>query len=195
MPTPGWADEYELKGYVPYDLMPRLYNPARHYIVAANQEVAPPHYFAMLNKKLGPNVNAHFGSMFNKWVYGYRSQRIDELGMKGYNTSRMGRPEVNAALGAYYLRHVLDGFGGNPVLAAAAYNAGPGRARRWCDAKPLEGAIYVETIPFAETRQYVKKVMANTVYYAAVMDGDQRSLKSRLGMIKGAMTMKAEADE
>jgi len=118
-----------------------------------------------------------------------------KIGMKGYNTSRLGRPEVNAALGAYYLRHVLDGFGGNPVLAAAAYNAGPGRARRWCDAKPLEGAIYVETIPFAETRQYVKKVMANTVYYAAVMDGDQRSLKSRLGMIKGAMTMKAEADE
>ena len=103
---------------------------------------------------------------------------------------------MNAALGAYYLRHVLDGFGGNPVLAAAAYNAGPGRARRWCDAKPLEGAIYVETIPFAETRQYVKKVMANTVYYAAVTGGgDQRSLKSRLGRIEGAMAMKAEADE
>ena len=117
------------------------------------------------------------------------------IGMKGYSTSHLGRPEVNAALGAYYLRHVLDGFGGNPALAAAAYNAGPGRARRWCDAKPLEGAIYVETIPFAETRQYVKKVMANTVYYAAVMGGDQRSLKSRLGTIKGAMAMMAEADE
>lgn len=79
VPTPGWTDEYEWKGYVPYELMPRLYNPARHYIVAANQEVAPPDYFAMLDRKLGPNVNAHFGSRFNKWVYGYRSQRIDEL--------------------------------------------------------------------------------------------------------------------
>ena len=118
-----------------------------------------------------------------------------KIGMKGFNLSRLGRPEVNAALGAYYLRHVLDGFGGNPALAAAAYNAGPGRARRWCDAKPLEGAIYVETIPFTETRQYVKKVMANTVYYAAVMGGDQRSLKSRLGTIEGAMVVKAEADE
>lgn len=79
IPAPGWTDAYEWKGYVPYDLMPRLYNPARNYIVAANQEVAPPDYFAMLNRRLGPNVNAHFGSKFNKWVYGYRSQRIDEL--------------------------------------------------------------------------------------------------------------------
>lgn len=78
-PTPGWTDKYQWKGYVPYELMPRLYNPARNYIVAANQEVAPPGYYVMLNKKLGPGVNANFGSRFNKWVYGYRSQRIDEL--------------------------------------------------------------------------------------------------------------------
>ena len=100
--------------------------------------------------------------------------------MKDFRTSRLGRPEVNAALGAFYLWQVLDGFGGNAVLAAA-YNAGPGRASRWRDAKPLEGAIYVETIPFAETRQYVKKVMVNAVYYAALLGGEQRSLKSRLG--------------
>jgi penicillin amidase len=78
-PTPGWTDQYQWKGYIPYDMMPRLYNPARNYIVAANQEVAPPDYFAKLNKKLGPSVNANFGSKFNKWVYGYRSQRINEL--------------------------------------------------------------------------------------------------------------------
>ena len=118
-----------------------------------------------------------------------------KIGMKGFHPSRLGRPEVNAALGAFYLRQVLDGFGGNAALAAAAYNAGPGRARRWCDAKPLEGAIYVETIPFAETRQYVKKVMANAVYYAALSGGEQRSLKSRLGMIGGVTAMKNGADE
>jgi len=106
-----------------------------------------------------------------------------KIGMKGFKLSRVSRPEVNAALGAFYLRHVLDGFNGNPVLASAAYNAGPGRARRWCDSRPIEGAIYIETIPFPETRQYVKKVMANTVYYAAVLGGEPRSLKSRLGTI------------
>lgn len=118
-----------------------------------------------------------------------------KIGMKGFHPSRVNRPEVNAALGAFYLRYVLDGLGESPVLAAAAYNAGPGRARRWCDAKPLEGAIYIETIPYAETRQYVKKVMTNTVYYAALLGGEQRSLKSRLGTIAGAMSLKDEAAE
>jgi len=118
-----------------------------------------------------------------------------KIGMKDFRPSRLGRPEVNAALGAFYLRQVLDGFGGNAVLAAAAYNAGPGRARRWCDAKPLEGAIYIETIPFAETRQYVKKVMANAVYYAALSGGEQRSLKFRLGTIGGVAAMKNGTDE
>ena len=118
-----------------------------------------------------------------------------KIGMKGFRPSRLGQPEVNVALGAFYLRQVLDGFGGNAVLAAAAYNAGPARARRWCDAKPLEGAIYVETIPFAETRQYVKKVMANTVYYAALSGGEHCSLKFRLGTIGGVTAVKNGVDE
>ena len=109
-----------------------------------------------------------------------------KIGMKGFHPSRVSQPRVNVALGTFYLGHVLGGFDGSPVLAAAAYNAGPGRARRWCDAKPLEGAIYVETIPFEETRQYVKKVMANTLYYHALSGGERRSLTSRLGTIAGA---------
>jgi penicillin amidase len=79
VPAPGWTSEYEWKGYVPYDFMPRAYNPARGFIVAANQEVAPPGYYEYLNQRLGPDVNANFGSKYNKWVYGYRSQRIYEL--------------------------------------------------------------------------------------------------------------------
>jgi hypothetical protein len=77
---------------------------------------------------------------------------------------------------------VLDDLG-HPVLASAAYNAGPGRARRWRDAKPLEGAIYAETIPFNETRDYVKKVMANTMYYSQLFGGKLVPLKERLGQI------------
>jgi soluble lytic murein transglycosylase len=77
----------------------------------------------------------------------------------------------------------MDDLDGSPVLAAAAYNAGPGRARKWRDTRPLEGAIYAETIPFNETRDYVKKVMNNTMYYAAILGGQVRSLKARLGTI------------
>ncbi len=111
-----------------------------------------------------------------KWV-------ARRMGMQDYSWARVTDTGVNAALGTYYLRHVLDDLDGNPVLAAAAYNAGPGRARKWRDTHPLEGAIYAETIPFNETRDYVKKVMNNTMYYAALLGGQVRSLKARLGII------------
>jgi len=111
-----------------------------------------------------------------KWVAG-------RMGMRDYSWRRVTDAGVNAALGTWYLRHVLDDLDGSPVLAAAAYNAGPGRARRWRDTHPLEGAIYAETIPFNETRDYVKKVMNNTMYYAAMLGGHVRPLKARLGII------------
>ena len=78
---------------------------------------------------------------------------------------------------------MLQRYQGDVPKALAAYNAGPGRARKWRDSKPLEGAIYAETIPFNETRDYVKKVMANSIVYAALLDGRAPSLKARLGTV------------
>jgi soluble lytic murein transglycosylase len=69
------------------------------------------------------------------------------------------------------------------VLASAAYNAGPGRARAWRTDTPLEGAIYAETIPFNETRDYVKKVMSNASYYGHAFTQQLQSLRQRLGVI------------
>jgi soluble lytic murein transglycosylase len=86
-------------------------------------------------------------------------------------------------LGTYYLKTVQNSLSNQPVLATAAYNAGPGRARRWQADTPLEGAIYAESIPFSETRDYVKKVMANAVHYAKVFNHEALPLKSRLGTI------------
>ena len=92
-------------------------------------------------------------------------------------------PSDNARLGAYYLRYVLDKLDDLPVLGAAAYNAGPKRARAWRAGTPLEGAIYVETIPFAETRDYVKKVLANAMFYQARLGLHYVALKDRLGVV------------
>jgi soluble lytic murein transglycosylase len=78
------------------------------------------------------------------------------------------------------------------VVAAAAYNAGPTRAKQWRGTIPVEGAIFAETIPFGETRDYVKKVMANTVYYAAVLGGRDMPLKTRLGTVAPAKPVAAE---
>ena len=94
-------------------------------------------------------------------------------------------PELNAQMGSYYFRRVLTALG-HPMLATAAYNAGPGRARRWRDDRPLEGAIYAETIPFNETRDYVKKVFTNAWYYHHRLTGKIASLHEMLGMVPGA---------
>lgn len=78
-PAPGWTDEYVWKGYVPYDLMPRIYNPARNFIVASNQEVGTPEYYDFLKTQTGADTNPNFGSRYNKWNYGYRAQRTYDM--------------------------------------------------------------------------------------------------------------------
>lgn len=99
------------------------------------------------------------------------------------NTLAVNDIETNIQLGTWYLKYVLDSLSGNPVMATAAYNAGPSRARAWQAAMPLEGAVYAETIPFSETRDYVQKVMSNAAYYSSAMGHGNLSLKARLGTI------------
>jgi soluble lytic murein transglycosylase len=80
--------------------------------------------------------------------------------------------DVNLRLGSAYFKRVLDDFGGSLTLATAAYNAGPGRPRRWREnPAAIEAAAWAESIPFNETRDYVKKVLSNSVYYAALLSG------------------------
>lgn len=107
-----------------------------------------------------------------------------QLGLRNWRWSKVNEIETNVSLGTYYLRYVLDRLDGHPVLASAAYNAGPTRARAWqpADAE-LEGAVYAETIPFSETRHYVQHVMANTSYYAHNLHRYVESLKRRMGIV------------
>ncbi|MCC7456550.1 MAG: lytic transglycosylase domain-containing protein [Nitrospira sp.] len=90
-------------------------------------------------------------------------------------------PAVNLRLGTEYLKLVLEDFGGSQAMAAAAYNAGPSRPRRWREGPPVEPAIWAENIPFNETRDYVKKVLSNAAVYAAMLNGHALSLKTWLG--------------
>ena len=106
-----------------------------------------------------------------------------QIGMKGYRRGLIHQLDVNIKLGTYYMKTVSHQFDDNPVLASAAYNAGPTRARQWRGSQPMEGAIYVETIPFDETRDYVKKVLSNTMYYSKLFGQTSQSLKQRLGTI------------
>ena len=111
------------------------------------------------------------------------------MGMVDYSPSLIHDLNTNIDIGTYYMRHTLDLMGGQAVMATAAYNAGPSRAKRWQAAVPLEAAIYMETIPFSETRGYVQKVMANAHVYAPRLGAPVQSLKARLGTIPAKITV------
>jgi soluble lytic murein transglycosylase len=98
-----------------------------------------------------------------------------------YSHDRITDRDLNLALGTGYLKLVLDDFAGSQPLAAAAYNAGPSRSRRWREGPSLDPATWAENIPFTETRDYVKKVLSNAAYYAALLGNEPVSLSARLG--------------
>ena len=106
------------------------------------------------------------------------------LGIEDFRAGSAHDLDTNLRFGTYYLRYALDGLADQPVLATAGYNAGPLRARRWQADRPLDATIYIDTIPFQETRDYVKKVMNNAMFYARRFDTrDSPLLKARLGVI------------
>ena len=101
----------------------------------------------------------------------------------GMDSSELYTIDGNIRMGTWYMANARRNLQNNEVMATAGYNAGPGRARNWQASTPLEGAIYAETIPFNETRDYVKKVMTNATYYASLFNQPQTSLKQRMGVV------------
>lgn len=112
-----------------------------------------------------------------------------------YRPELINDPGINLRLGTGYLRHVLDAFEGSLPLAAAAYNAGPSRPRRWREGPVLDTSAWAENIPFSETRDYVKKVMSNATIYAAVLNGEAPVLRTRLGRVVGPRDANAPEPE
>jgi soluble lytic murein transglycosylase len=113
-----------------------------------------------------------------KWV-------AAKIGLTEFVHGMLNDLKTNITLGANYMSMVLANADNSQVLATAAYNAGPRRAREWRAAlsAPMEGAIFIETIPFPETRNYVRNVMSNATNYAALFDKRPQSLKARLGTV------------
>lgn len=166
-------------------------------------------YLAPMREQIEPYVQA--SALDLAWVYGLMRQEsrfimrarssagaqglmqvmpatarwvAKKIGLRDYRNSQIADTDTNLLLGTSYMRLVLDSLDDHPVLASAGYNAGPGRAKRWRAAQSLEGAVYAETIPFDETRDYVKKVMANAVMYGLVFGTREPGLKRRLGTIQ-----------
>ena len=117
-----------------------------------------------------------------------------KIGMINYTNDKLTDTNTNLTLGSNYLNMVLNDLDGSWVLASAAYNAGPSRPKLWREklTSPTEGAIFAETIPFTETRIYVKNVLSNANYYSSVMHGQTQSLKQRLGVISPKAATQSE---
>jgi len=93
-------------------------------------------------------------------------------------------PAVALPLGAAYLRELLDRYGGRLALSLAAYNAGPMAVARWQPANPLDADVWLENVPYNETRGYVQHILEHIVAFAWVRDAEP----PRLGTLLPAVT-------
>lgn len=96
-----------------------------------------------------------------------------QMGMQLVAKEDILQPDLNVKLGTTYLRDMLKRFSGNYAQATAAYNAGPGRIPKWAPSQTLAADQWVESIPFDETRKYVRAVMAYTTVYDHKLNKDQ----------------------
>jgi soluble lytic murein transglycosylase len=110
---------------------------------------------------------------------GRSTARLLELPKPSRQTLLQADPNIR--IGSGYLRHILDRFDGNQALATAAYNAGPQRVKRWLpEDESLPGPLWVDTIPFTETRRYVRAVLAFTTVYESKLERPVTRLSQRM---------------
>lgn len=94
------------------------------------------------------------------------------------------KPETNIRLGASYLRQMLDRFDGQQALSAAAYNAGPHRVKQWRPEQKLPADVWIDLIPFKETRSYVRRVLAYQILYEHRLGQEPGSIQRRLPAVQ-----------
>jgi soluble lytic murein transglycosylase len=177
------------------DLAQRYPTPHRDQVLAKAREagVDPAYVYGLIRQESRFIMDARSGvgaSGLMQLMPATASWTARKVGLD-YKPAMITDRDVNLRLGTAYLKLLVDDFEGAQALAAAGYNAGPSRPRRWREGPVLEAAAWVENIPFNETRDYVKKVLANAVHYAAVLGEGTTSLKSRLGATVGPRTPQA----
>ncbi len=92
-------------------------------------------------------------------------------------------PATNVTLGAAHVKELLDRFGGQLPVALAGYNAGPNAAQRWRPSEPKDPDIWIENIPFNETRGYVQRILWHRVVFAWLQSGDAQDTRGLLAVV------------
>jgi peptidoglycan lytic transglycosylase len=104
-------------------------------------------------------------------------------------------PSVNIPLGSVFLRSLIDRYGGQAPLAIASYNAGPGAVRRWLPDAPMSTDVWVENIPYNETRGYVQRVSWHMIVFGWLDGRKPRDVAGWLGTVKSPSTGAALSDD
>jgi soluble lytic murein transglycosylase len=171
-----------------FDVDQRYPTPFREEVLRRSREIAldPAYVYGLIRQesRFVTDARSHVGASGLMQVMPATARwTARKLGMDSFKVTQLNERETNIAIGTGYLKLVLDDFGGSMPMAAAAYNAGPSRPRAWRNGPVLEAAMWAENVPFQETRDYVKKVLANTTVYAAMLTGQPQSLRARLGLV------------
>lgn len=151
---------------------------------SAANGLEPAWAYALIRAESAWQADAH--SPANAWglmqlLPGTGQRMARQLGVNWRGTSTLLDPETNIRLGTRYLAQQAERFQGSPWLASAAYNAGPTPVRRWLtERESLPADVFIETIPYRETREYVARVLAFSVIYDWRLNGKARPLSARL---------------
>ncbi|MEK8053533.1 transglycosylase SLT domain-containing protein [Ideonella sp. DXS22W] len=155
-----------------------------------------PYVFGLIRQetRFMPQLKSHVGASGLMQVMPATARwTAKKIGMDWSRPELITDPVTNLKLGTSYLKLVLDDLGGSQSMAAAAYNAGPGRPRKWREGGTLDAAAWTESIPFNETRDYVKRVTSAAAVYDSLLNGKPLALRSRLGQTIGPRETSAPA--
>jgi soluble lytic murein transglycosylase len=155
-----------------------------------------PYVFGLIRQetRFMPQLKSHVGASGLMQVMPATARWVaKKIGMDWSRPELITDPQVNLKLGTSYLKLVLDDLGGSQAMAAAAYNAGPGRPRKWREGGVIDAAAWTESIPFQETRDYVKRVTSAAAVYDTLLNGKPLALRARLGQTIGPRDAAAPA--
>lgn len=131
------------------------------------------------------NARSHAGAMGLMQLMPATARAVArDLNRKPPRRTELMKPETNILLGSAYLKQVKNELGDSAILATAAYNAGPHRVERWLPERALPADIWIELVPFRETRRYLQRVLAYTVIYEKRMGLDPTRLKYRMHTVQ-----------
>ncbi|MGV6825937.1 MAG: transglycosylase SLT domain-containing protein [bacterium] len=136
-----------------------------------------------------PSVRSHAGAVGLMQLMPKTARQVATKMLKqsAPSSKQLKEPRLNIKLGSTYLEYVHDRLNDHPVLATAAYNAGPHRVDQWMPEQTMPADIWIELIPFRETRGYVKRVMTYAVIYNHLLGKNPVRMSSRMPAIEGSM--------